>query len=136
MPMPLKHKKSRQKHRKEGAKPDPTAKYRVRFWREAKSHDMTVPQYRAYLEEQFRRRRARAADYAERRRRLFGFDLLDEFAAITGGTVTDYESTRVLWKRNAVRLHPDRPDGDAVKAARLNELWTSIQKLRGWNHAS
>ena len=36
MPMPLKHKKSRQKHRKEGAKPDPTAKYRVRAWRKRK----------------------------------------------------------------------------------------------------
>ena len=45
----------------------------------------------------------------------------------------EYETTRAIWKRTAALLHPDRPDGDAVKAARLNELWTIVQKLRGWN---
>lgn len=132
MPQPLKHKKSRQTHRKEGATPDPTAKERVRFWREAKSHSMTSKEYRAYLKAGFARRR----EQYQYLRKLRGDDLLDDFAVITGGTVTDYETTRVLWKRNAIRLHPDRPDGDAAKATRLNELWTMIQKLRGWNHAS
>ena len=49
------------------------------------------------------------------------------------GEVMGYEAIRAAWKRNAARLHPDRPDGDAIKAARLNELWTFVQKIRGWN---
>ena len=36
MPQPLKYKKSRQTHRKEGVKSDPTAKERVRAWRKRK----------------------------------------------------------------------------------------------------
>ncbi len=52
MPQPLKHKKSRQRLREEGAMPGPTAKERVRFRREAKSHGMASNEYRAYWEPQ------------------------------------------------------------------------------------
>ncbi len=122
--MPLKHKKSRQKHRKEGAKPDPTAKYRVRFWREAKSHDMTVPQYRAWIEEQKQKRyEARKAEREDWKRRSG----VAEFELMIGGTVTDFKSTHALWKRTAFSLHPDR-GGDPAKMARLNELWAKVQQ--------
>jgi hypothetical protein len=36
----------------------------------------------------------------------------------------DLVTVRKAWKRLAAQLHPDRDGGDAIKATRLNELWS------------
>jgi len=46
-------------------------------------------------------------------------------------SLLSYEALKLAWKAQAAIYHPDRPNGDATKAATLNELWTRIRKLYG-----
>ena len=154
MPTPL-------KYVKDPKAKDPTARARVKIWRLRKAghifegicpvcteelRQMGIDRARPCnrvteddtIAEAKRRQESRARSRAIERKCL-GLDLIDEFNLMTGGNVTlikggtDYESARLLWKRNAALLHPDRKGGDAVKATRLNELWTTIQKIKGWD---
>lgn len=111
MPQPLKYKKSRQTHHKEGVEPDPTAKERVRAWRKRKLDA------------------AAKAAYEERCARDMAFlrnigSPISEFFDLIGikSPHASFEFVREAWKRAAVTLHPDH-GGDPQKAARLNELW-------------
>ena len=78
-----------------------------------------------------KKREAAAARGRAVTRKVLGYDLLDEFATLTGSKVTDYETTRAVWRRHAVTLHPDRT-GNHEAAAEFNSLWEKIKKLKGW----
>lgn len=39
-----------------------------------------------------------------------------------------YDAAKHAYRKAAVDLHPDKPTGDAAKMAKLNELWTRIEK--------
>jgi len=39
-----------------------------------------------------------------------------------------YEAAKKAYRQASIELHPDRPNGDAVKMSRLNELWSRIEK--------
>jgi hypothetical protein len=109
--MPLKHKKSRQKHRIEGAEPDPTAKHRVRAYRQRKRDE------------------ARRVAYEERcAREMDGLrrigSPIPEFFDLIGikNPHVGLDFVQKAWKRELIAIHPDH-GGDPAKAARLNELW-------------
>lgn len=125
MPRPRKYRRSIVEHRG-GVLPkklDPTAKNRMRAYRNRLREKACAAEETA----------ARAACQA-RRARLYPW--LPEFYALIGidpaQTNADSVTIRAAWKRNAALLHPDRTDGDAAKAARLNELWGLYQRILGW----
>jgi len=109
--MPLKHKKSRQKHRKEGAKPDPTAKYRVRAWRKRKLDAAARVAYEEKCAREMNFLRGIGSPTAEL------FDMIG-----IKSPYTSYDFVQKAWKRTLMTIHPDR-GGDPAKAARLNQLW-------------
>jgi hypothetical protein len=111
MPMPLKHKKSRQNHRKEGVEPDPTAKYRMGAWRKRKLDAAAKAGYEE-----------KCAREMESLRRI-GNPFVELFDMIgIKSPYSSFEFVRKAWKATLVTLHPDR-GGDPAKAARLNQLW-------------
>ncbi len=76
----------------------------------------------------------REAAAARRRavvRKALGYDLIAEFATLTGSKVTDYQTAKAIWKRHAVTIHPDRT-GNHEAAAEFNSLWEKIKTLKGW----
>lgn len=136
MPQPLKHKKSRQTHRKEGVKPDPTAKARVRAWRERRANKAAEAEYKEKQDQQ-RARYLNAHPWLPEFFTMIGIDPMTVRVSLYAWRLlgADLVTLRKAWKRAATATHPDR-GGDPAKAARLNELWGQYQKLRGCNHAS
>lgn len=131
MPQPLKYKKSRQTHRKEGVEPDPTAKARMRAYRERRANKAAEAEYK---EKQDRRR----ANYFHHNPWLpefftmIGIDPMTVRVSLYAWQLLgqDFVTVRAAWKRTFAAIHPDR-GGDPAQAVRLNELWTKYQQLRG-----
>lgn len=136
MPQPCKYRPAATVNR-EGVKPDPTSAARMRAYRKRKLNaereaERTFDKaYQAAYEQ--RQREGRAHIFTGPDSPLWEFYRMLGLRPLEG-EVMGCEAIRQAWKRNAARLHPDRPDGDAVKAARLNELRAMVMKIRGWNH--
>jgi hypothetical protein len=50
-------------------------------------------------------------------------DALLAFCSLAG-----YDALRAAYRRAATDMHPDKQSGDGTKMARLNELWSRIEK--------
>lgn len=106
---------------------------------EVRGKAFTPAEYREYLQNTEQRIRRRKTMLEGRFAWLVEFITgigLDPETAIFVGThnyhkptmCVELETVHAAWKRAAARLHPDLPDGDAVKAARVNELWTKYKE--------
>ncbi len=51
-----------------------------------------------------------------------------EDALVAFFSLLSYDAARTAYRHAATDLHPDKQGGDAVKMARLNELWGRIEK--------
>ena len=111
MPQPLKHKKSRQTHRKEGAQPDPTAKARVRAYRQRLRDEAARAAYEQKCAREMKFLRSIGSPFPE------FFDMIG-----IKSPYTSYDFVQKAWKQTLMAIHPDR-GGDPAKAARLNQLW-------------
>jgi hypothetical protein len=118
----------------------------MRYYRKAISVGMklrgkafSVPEYREHLRYETQKARRRAYVLGDKSwswlPELLTMIGIDPEEAIWVGLYGLFEPTmkvslvtvHTAWKRAAARLHPDRPDGDPAKAARLNELWAKYE---------
>jgi hypothetical protein len=112
--------------------PDPTAKNRMRAYRDRLRE---TAEKKAYEERQTRQREILFcwSPWLPEFLSMISIDAAQAVCVSSYGfqpkLKVDFVTARAAWKRAAVRLHPDRPDGDEAKAKRLNELWAMYQLL-------
>ncbi len=51
-----------------------------------------------------------------------------EDAIVSFFALLSYDAAKQSYRRASLELHPDKPTGDAVKMAKLNELWSRIER--------
>lgn len=51
-----------------------------------------------------------------------------EDAIVSFFGLLSYDAAKQSYRRASQELHPDKPDGDAAKMAKLNELWSRIER--------